>query len=60
MTQVKLRTDIYQFLDLILAENKKESNADKATILIELMGINMAATIGDSCALVAKYIPMML
>jgi len=37
-----------------------ESNAESATMLIELMGINIAATIGDNCALVAKYMPTIL
>jgi hypothetical protein len=38
----------------MVAESKKESNAESATMLIELMGIKIAATIGDNCALAAK------
>ena len=60
MTQVKAKDDIYQFLDLIIDENRNESNAESATMLIELMGINIAATIGDNWALVAKYMPTIL
>jgi hypothetical protein len=44
----------------MVAENKKESSAESATMLIELMGIKIAATIGDNCALVAKYKPIIL
>jgi hypothetical protein len=47
-------------LDLIVDENRKESKAERATILIELIGIKIAATIGDNLALVAKYIPITL
>jgi hypothetical protein len=32
----------------MVAENKKESSAESATMLIELMGIKIAATIGDN------------
>jgi hypothetical protein len=47
-------------LDLIVDENRNESNPESATMLIELMGINIAATIGDNWALVAKYMPTIL
>lgn len=39
---------------------EKVNKAESETILIELIGINMAAIIGDSAALVAKYMPTKL
>jgi hypothetical protein len=39
---------------------EKVNKAESETILIELIGINMAAIIGDSDALVAKYMPTKL
>jgi hypothetical protein len=36
------------------------NKAESETILIELIGINIAAIMGDNAALVAKYIPIIL
>ena len=36
------------------------NKAERETILIELIGINIAAIMGDKAALVAKYIPIIL
>ena len=52
--------DLYQFLNNIFLAKKKDNKADRETILIELIGIKMAAIIGDNTALVAKYIPIIL
>ena len=43
-----------------MLENEKESRAESVTMLIELRGIRIAATMGDSRALVAKYMPIIL
>jgi hypothetical protein len=38
---------------LIFEENENERRAESATMLIELIGIKIAATMGDNLALVA-------
>jgi hypothetical protein len=52
--------DFDQLSALKAVAYRYENKADRETMLIELIGIKMAATIGDSSALVAKYIPTKL
>ena len=54
------RDDLYQFLEKSPLANKNVNKAESETMLIELIGINIAAIMGDKAALVAKYIPIIL